>query len=189
MGLIVILPKVTALYTPALFEAEPFKGTGAPRYTGTFMYPAGGAVDKRVQAACEEVGKEAFGKSWDAKWKEWLLSKGDCPFTNGDVKDQEWAHGNYILAAHRAEKKGAPAIVNRNPKEFITLASGIIYGGCMVNAKIEIWPQTKDYPGMRATLISTQFVAGGEPLGGGGPATAEGFEDLSVDDDDMMAGF
>lgn len=187
MSTILILKNVKTIFTGGMFEASSFKdGDGAPRYTGTFIIPKDSANDKLVLAAINEEGKETFGKTWEAKWTEWAFNKSNCFYTRGDVRNQEYCHGHHVIAAHRYEDKGAPAIVDKQ-KNPVTAASGIIYGGCDVNLKFEIWGQTKNYPGVRATLIAVQFAADGEPLSGSGPANADGFDDLSTDDD-LMGG-
>lgn len=62
------------------------------------------------------------------------------------------------------------------------MSDGRPYSGCYVNAKVQIWAQKDKYVGVRCTLVSVQFVKDGDAFGGGGPATADGFE--AVEDTD-----
>ena len=72
-------------------------------------------------------------------------------------------------------------------KTPLTEDDNVIYGGCYVNAIIELWAQDNNYgKRINANLLGVQFHKDGEPFGGGGVSVkADDFDDVSGDDDDF----
>tara|TARA_R110000868_G_scaffold80134_1_gene227933 strand:- start:1555 stop:2133 length:579 start_codon:yes stop_codon:yes gene_type:complete len=191
MGTMLILPKVRTIHVDALFTPKHYLNNpaNAARYTGTFLIPKGSDLDAKIWAMIDEVGKETFGKTWAAKFPGFKASKDQLFYRDGDLKEQDYYHGHMFIAANRnADGNQPPAIVNKDVKDVLTLARGVIYGGCFVNGKVDVWGQEGKTPGIRASLEAVQFYADGDAIAGAGSApTTEGFDSLDVDED-MMAG-
>ena len=64
------------------------------------------------------------------------------------------------------------------PHTPLSEEDGIPYGGCYVNADIDIWAQSGEYKGVRAGLAGVQFVRDGERFGGGVVTAPDGFDEL-----------
>ncbi len=90
-----------------------------------------------------------------------------------------------------ARSQVAPLIIDTN-KAPLTEKQGKPYAGCYVNAQIELWAQDNQF-GRRinAGLKGIQFLRDGDAFGGGAPASADDFDDLSdvgeEDDDNDFA--
>jgi hypothetical protein len=103
---------------------------------------------------------------------------------NGDMKAQYDAYpGNWYVSARNNAK---PLILDRD-KRVLTEADGRPYGGCYVNASLDIWVQdpkgakAKHGKRINATLRGLQFVDDGDAFAGGAPANPDEFDDLGVD--------
>jgi hypothetical protein len=83
----------------------------------------------------------------------------------------------YVSAA----SKTRPLVLDSN-KTPLTDEDGKPYGGCYVNASIEIWAQDNQFgKRINAQLRGIQFVKDGDAFGGGGsPASADEFEELEA---------
>lgn len=182
-----ILPNVRLSF-PDLFKAVQFQGQGPFNYRATFLIPEGGKLRKDVDAAIAKVAKE----KWGAKAEKIMLAAnsangaGMC-FNDGNLKEYDGYAGHWYLAATRPQDKGRPAIVDRD-KSPLSAEDGKPYGGCFVNVSVEFWAQDNSYgKTVRCGLLGVQFNKDGDAFGGGSPASADGFEDLGVDEevDDM----
>ena len=182
----VVLKNVVLRFSD-IFEAKEFKaGDGRPRFSASFLIAKDSENEKAIHAAVKEVMTEAWKDKAPAKIKAFSSQRGQCCYTDGDNLEYDGCAGNVFLAAHRQAKSGAPKIVDR-AKNDLTAESGKPYPGCVVNAVIDIWAQTGENPGIRATLNAVQFVKDGEPFVGS-VATAADLPDLAedLDDDDLV---
>lgn len=162
---------------PNLFTAKEFKaGDGKPRFDATFLIEPGSKNDKRIRDAIQQAGTEKLG----AKWPKFLASvegqSNKFCYLDGDTKDYEGYEGMMYLAAH---SKIRPTVVDRD-RSPLTEADGKVYGGCFVNAIVEIWVQTNENPGVRCGFSGVQFEKHGEAFGAGAPAAPEDFDDLGA---------
>lgn len=167
---------------PDLFVAKQFKGQGKARFSASFLVEKGSANDKLVNEAIHEAAKEAWEGKADANLKKYLGQKGKCCYMDGDESEYDGYSGMMALTAHRNADQMPPKIVDR-AKQQLTVESGKPYAGCYVNAIVDIWIQSGDYPGVRATLNVVQFVADGEPFAGSVP-NVDDLPDLDNDIDD-----
>lgn len=168
---------------PVLYEAKEFAtGDGKPRYSATFLVVPGSEADKSIRTAIVEAVKEKFT---DAKKAEQFLksvqgqSQKFC-YHDGDTKTFDGFEGNWFLSSHRQSKDGPPAVVDQK-KQPVAEGSGIVYSGCYVNAKVDIYVQTAGNPGVRCGLLAVQFAGAGDAFAGG-VATADGFEEMESED-------
>lgn len=110
-----------------------------------------------------------------------FLRRGDQNLMKDGTVRNGFAGMLYVVAKNKIQ----PSIVGRHIDPAtgklvkLTKESGKPYGGCYVNATIEVYGMDK--PGMgksiNATLLGVQYLRDGEAFGGGQP-TEEGFEAL-----------
>jgi len=187
MGKVVVLKNVRiALFKdPALWQAKQYEGKGAFRYSAKFIM----APDSEARKVCDQAIKEVAAAEWKSKTEtmteEFKLNRQKWCFEDGNRRPEYAGYpGNWVLTANRAENAGPPMVVNRNPKQAVLENSGIIFSGCIVNAKVEFYAQSGVNAGMRCTLITVQYVENAEAFGGAAPASADDLDDLSFEDDD-----
>lgn len=182
-GIEIIINDVRLVW-PQAFEAKAVKDGDKPRFTcSALMKPTHPGVTA-IKQAMAKLANEKWGEAGPATLKT-LAASNLLALHNGDTKaevSEEFA-GNVYLSAARSLKKGPPKVVGTKagtdgkplPLQAI---DGKLYSGCYGNIKVKIWPQ--DDPGMpkriNAELIALQVTRDGDPIGGGGPATADGFE-------------
>jgi len=186
MGKIVTLKNVRiALFNdPALWTPKQYEGKGAFKYSAKFIM----APDSEEKKLCDEAIKEVTSAEWKGKTEslteEFKLNRQKWCFEDGNRRQNYAGYpGNWVLTANRAEKDNAPQVVDRGLKP-ISENSGIIFSGCLVNARVDFYAQSGVNAGMRCTLIAVQFAAIAESFGGAAPATIDGLDDLSLEDDD-----
>lgn len=172
----IILKKVRINFADGIFEPKSYKG-GKARYSCALIV-ADDVNKKLIDEAVEEIGSGAFKGDWAKNLKKW---------TNDNrylfvVKDSDrYGPGDYVLSANRGADRGPVKVVDRDPSVELSADDAAIRSGYRVNAKINIWAQTKDNPGIRAELVAIQLVAKDEVFGTNVEATADGFE--SIEDD------
>ena len=171
---------------PAIFKAESVMG-GDPRFSAVFI------IDPEKQEKLVTDIKKAISTVADDKWGakapatlKQIMAKGNLFFRDGaDKPDYDGFEGMwYVSAASRHSQR--PLILN-NDKTPLTEEDGKPYGGCYVNANIEIWAQDNNFgKRINAQLRGVQFVKDGEAFGGGGsPASADEFEELEATDENV----
>jgi hypothetical protein len=193
MGTIVQLKKVRIAFIDGLFEPEQYEGKGDFRHTATFIVAPGSENDKAVQAAIE---KEAQG-AWNKKAASMLEDLRGDKKAFSYWKNKKSSSGNiydgfenmYALSAVRKQKDGAPIFlhITKDPDtgkaKRLTGKEGVIYAGCYVNAKVEMWAQVGKYNGMRCGLLGVQFCDHGDSFGGASRPTDDGFDSVDAEDD------
>lgn len=168
---------IDRLWTAGEYEA----GDTKFRRSATFIIDDDSENSKKLKAAIMEVATE----QWKGKAKNMIeeLSKEKGKFcVQKDKKTQagdiyDGFEGKLALTGNRAAKQGAVLVVSRNGRDVIGENDGIIYGGCYVNANIEIYVQTGKHTGIRCSLLGVQYNAEGEAFSGGAGAI-ESFKDL-----------
>ena len=167
---------------PDLWIAKEFKaGDGRPRYSATFLVEPGSDNDKNIRAAIRAEAELEWGKKAEAMLKSVESHSGKFCYLDGNLKDYDGYEGMFYLAAHRQKNQGAPKVVDKDKSE-LQADDGKPYAGCYVNGSVDIYVQTGEFPGVRASLIAVQFAADGDAFSSA-PATADDFEDLSSDDE------
>ncbi len=186
--------KDVRLSFPDLFHAVEFKpGDGKPRWSASFLVEPGSTTAKQIETEIKAAALEHLGT--EAKAAKFLASvagqSNKYCYTDGNTKDYDGYEDMMVLATHRSvtlKNGGAnapPAIIDKN-KAPLTAADGRPYAGCYVNAKVSIYCQTGENPGVRASFSAVQFARDGEEFGSGTPS-ADGFDDLGggTDADDF----
>lgn len=182
-----IIIKNVRLAFPDLREAVQFQGTGPFSYKATFLVTPGSDADKAILAAIEKAGKNKWGEKAAAIVAQAKgAGSGKFCYVDGNTKAYDGFAGNMALSASRSKDDGAPKILDRDLSE-LSVDSGKPYGGCFVNAKVQIWGQDNQYgKAIRATLVAVQFVKDGDSFGGSGPANESGMEALESEADDLV---
>ncbi len=173
---------------PHLFERDSFEGKPT-KYGATFLIPKGDPQIKLIEDEIAKVAQKKFG----AKCKETLASiKGISSrycFQDGDKLDKAvdgYAGHMFIGAKNDIDHPnvGCIRVVGHNRDIPLTLETNNIYGGCYVNANIDIYAyNNKGSKGISATLSAVQYFKDGDAFSGGAPARAEDFDDLTVSSD------
>lgn len=110
-----------------------------------------------------------------------LPSEKKCLRHGDDVGRPEY-EGNFVLSS---SNKVRPVVIDGR-QQPVTEEDGVIYSGCYVNAKVELWAQDNKFgKRINATLIAVQFKADGEPLGGGVVTHAKAVEGFEVEDEEF----
>lgn len=176
---------------PKLFKPEEFENDGNPMYSCSLILDPKNPAVKAIRAAIEEVGKAKFEKEWETVKKAADAKDLNC-LHDGDNKDFDGYAGNLYVSC-RALANKRPTVIDRN-RQPLTDADGVIYGGCYVNAAVELWAQKNRFgKRVNAQITGVQFVRDGDSFGGGvAPESADSFTDLGegadagdVGDDDM----
>lgn len=167
-----------------IWEARAFEEGQTPKFGASLLIVKGSENDKAIQAAIKEVAKEAWGAKADANLTKIKGNPNKEGYRDGDKTDYDGYEGcNYI----RASSKQRPKIVNRD-KSQLTEKDGVIYGGCYVNAIIDVYAYDNKGAGITAGLQGIQFVKDGEAFGGGKVASVDDFDDISegIDAEEFM---
>lgn len=175
--------KNVRLAFPDLYIARPFKAGDKPKFKATFLIEKGSEQDKEVQKAILEAAKAS---KWGSKAKETLDSIKGNPnkycYQDGNTKSYDGYKGMMALSASNVAR---PPVFDRD-KTPLNQEDGKPYGGCYVNANVDIFGYSNSGSGISASLAGVQFVKDGEPFSGSALATAEDFEEVDSDDDDLV---
>ena len=193
---------------PNLFTPVVFPGSDKARYDATFLIEPGSENDKAIEAAITAAATEVHA----AKADKFLASvKGNSnkyAYLDGNTKEYDGYEGMKFLACHSTVAPGVfthrlhngkVCHVTENGATFQTDEFGkkipvevdfevkVPYAGCYVNATVDIYVQKGDFPGVRGSVSGVQFYSDGEAFGGGRPASADEFDDVTegADADDF----
>lgn len=168
-----VMLKNVRLSFPSLFKTEIYAGEDTEKYAATFLIPKS---DTKTVNAIEQACKQALVE----KYGEGKVPKGfKMPLVDGDDKEYQGYQDHYSI---KASTKKRPTLVNRD-KTPIVEEDGILYGGCYVNASIDLWVMDNSYgKKVLASLNAIQFVKDGEAFGTKSEG-ADCFESLDDDDD------
>jgi hypothetical protein len=174
----IVLKNVRLSY-PALFAPSAF-GDGEPKFNATFLIEKDSEQHKALMAEIRKIATDAFGErardivgKQEASQRK-LVKDGDGP--DGKNQDGEEKDGYAGHVAIKASNKAAPKVVGRQ-RQPLTEADGIPYGGCYVNAQIDIWPQDNKYGKfLNCKLLAVQFWEDGDSFGGGARADLDAFD-------------
>ena len=162
-----------------LFEAKTVNGEGKPAFSASFLINPKDPQVQMINDAIDAVAKEKWAGKAEANLK--VMRTGDkvC-LHNGDLKaNYDGFEGMLFVSARNALR---PLVVDVD-KSPLTAQDGKPYSGCYVNASLELWAQDNNYgKRVNATLMGVQFFKDGESFSGGGVASEDDFDDLSIDD-------
>jgi hypothetical protein len=193
MGTIVQLKHVRIAFIDELFTPGQYEGKGDFRHTATLIVEPGTANDKAIQAAISKEALGAWGKKAEAMLEDLRGDKKAFSYVKNKKNQQgdiyEGFEGMYALSGVRKQKDGAPLFLHnvKDPAtgkaQRLTGSEGVIYAGCYVNAKVEMWAQVGRYNGIRCGLLGVQFDSPGDSFGGASRPTDDGFDALDAEED------
>lgn len=168
---------------PDLWEPRAFNGEGEAKFGASFLFAPDHPAVKQINDAIDAVGKGKWAAKAPAVLKG-LRSQGNVCLHDGDAKaDLAGYPGNYYLSARSTSR---PLVIDRD-KTPLTSADGKPYGGCYVNAIVEIWAQDNGFgKRINASLKGVQFVRDGEAFAGGVPASANDFEEVPEEEESLV---
>ncbi|MDP8051027.1 DUF2815 family protein [Pasteurella atlantica] len=173
--------KDVRLAFPALFQAKTINGEGDPRFSATFLLEKNSANAKAIENAINQVAKDKWDDKAEAILKGIRTRNAVCLHDGAEKAEYDGFDGKMYVSASNSAK---PKILDRDKTELIQV-DGKPYGGCYVNAVIDIWAQDNKYgKRINASLMGVQFFRDGDAFAGGGVASEDDFEDLGVDEND-----
>lgn len=179
----IIQLKNVRLAFPDLWVPTAFEEGQELKYGATFLIPKNSPQHKEIERAI----KEAAVAAWKNKADAVLASLKPIPqkycYQDGDTKTYDGYAGHMALSA---KNKKRPTVVDRD-KTPLTEADEKPYGGCYVNASVEIWIQDDKYKGVRCSLRGVQFYADGDAFSAGNVASSDEFDDLGQGADAELA--
>lgn len=181
-----VMLKDVRLSFPVLFTPKEYKpGDGKPRFSATFLIEPGSENDKAIEAAIEQAAAETFGAKAKALIASMRPQSNKFAYGDGDLKEYDGYEGMKYLACHAKVRPGVfdniadPA--TGKARVITSEAEGRPYAGCYVNAKVSIYAQKGENPGIRASFTGIQFFRDGDAFSGAKPASADEFsDDLAV---------
>lgn len=199
MSTTIILPNVRLSHPHLWTPAQPMAGsTSGPKYDGSFIFAPDSEAGKLAQNAFMTEAQKTFGPAFQNIVG--AMDKGKKCLRNGNSKLSKEGRisngyeGMMYLVAKNSKKpviianrffNGKPVHLDEQGGTFIDGHKTDVgfpctppYGGCYVNAKVEVYAMNKPgIQGIYATLLAVQFHADGESFGGGGMPSADGFEE------------
>lgn len=173
---------------PELFAAKAFN-EGDPSFSATFIIDPKSANVKVLRDTIQAVAVEKW-KAAAPKILAALKAKDNvCLRETGKTSEAGEIYGGFEdMFWIPTRNKARPTVLDRD-KSPLTAADGRPYGGCYVNAVLDIWAQDNTFgKRINASLSGVQFVADGEAFSGGTAASADEFDDLGdgADAEDMV---
>lgn len=164
---------------PELFEAKTVNGEGKPAFSATFLIDPKDPQVELVNKAIEEVAKDKWGAKAEQVLKQIKAQDKTC-LHSGDLKSNyDGFEGKLYISARNALR---PLVIDTN-KAPLAAGDGKPYAGCYVNAQLELWTQDNQFgKRINATLMGVQFYRDGESFTGGGAASVDDFDDVSIED-------
>lgn len=185
-----LLKNVRLTFAQGLFAATTIPGqdSGKPKFNcGVLLgpdHPQLQEIKDKMMAVAKEKWKDKAGAQYKALEKQDKLALHD-----GDIKpNYDGYPGNFFLSPS-AQDNAQPSFFDQVRNELsVSQASKLIYSGCYVNIRIDLWAQDNQY-GQRinAGLRGVQFYKDGDAFSAGRPADSNEFEECAEggDADDM----
>lgn len=184
----ILMLKKKRIAFPAFAEPQAI-GEGEPAYGGRLIIdpkdPDVALIDKAMLEAAvakwKEDGKEVL---------DLLIDNKKVCFEHGPYKSSKTGkpyagfEGMFNLGMRTAADKAKPTVFNKygEPVTDKTEIQQLIYSGCYVNAKVELWAQNNSF-GRRinCTVLGVMFAEDGDSFGGSSaPAKADDFADMAA---------
>lgn len=165
--------KNVRLSFPSLFKKAVFNGEET-KYEATLL------LDKKKHAELITELKDAINEKIKTDLKGAKVASDKICLRDGEDVSYDGYAGCYSI---KAANNRRPIVIDRD-KSPLTEADGKPYGGCYVNAIIELWCQNNSYgKRINANLLGVQFFADGEPFASGETASEDDFDAFSDDSD------
>lgn len=159
---------------PNLFEAKGMDGS-KPKFSAVFLLDKKehAALIAKIEKLTERCALEKFGKKVSLK---------HVPLRDGNEKEDKEGYGDEVMFI-TAKSDTRPPVVHRD-KSALTLEDGVVYGGCYVNASIDLFPYSHPTggKGVGAGLRWVQFTKDGESFGAGRVDVDSEIDEVAADD-------
>ena len=172
---------------PNLFEAKAVNGEGEPRFSAVFVIEPGSANAKTLANALDTVAKEKWGAKGPGTLAD-LKAKGRVCYqerakTNASGEVYDGFEGMHHVSAGNTARV---PIIDRDTTP-LTPQDGRPYGGCYVDASIEVWAQDNSWgKRINGKLRWVQFRADGEAFSGGAPVSQDEFSAIEATTADLV---
>lgn len=177
----IVLPLVRLSY-PALFKPTAMKnpdGTmGKAKFSATLL------LNKKEHAATITKLEKMIERAMLDKFGKKVALKNVC-LRDGNEKEEKEGYGDEVMFL-TAKSDTRPEVVDAAMVR-INEEDGKIYGGCYVDASIEVFAYKHQLGGngVSAQLRAVRFRKDGQSFGGGGPVNAsDEFEPVSAEVDE-----
>jgi hypothetical protein len=168
---------------PAIFAPKAINAGDKPKFGASFLMEKNSPAVAAIEAVMKQVAQDKWGAKAEANLKS-LKAGGKVCLRDGDEKAQYDGYEGMMFVS--ASNTVAPIVIDKD-KSPLGEASGRPYAGCYVRCSIDVWAQDNNFgKRINATLRGVQFLADGDAFSGSAPATADEFDDLSTDEDDLM---
>lgn len=176
---------------PALDKPEAFGGEGEPAYQAKFIIVPKSLEVQLIEDAMLAVAKDQWKDKAETVLEALKEDKKLCfvraPYRN--KKSGEAYAGFEGMYSLSTRSKNRPTIFDQFNREVTDPRDikALVYSGCFVHAKIDVWAQDNKW-GRRinANISGVMFAKEGEAFGGSTPATADDFKDLAADPDEAL---
>lgn len=175
-----ILLKDWRLAFPNIWKATAPQGGGEAAFSASFLAPPTHTQIKEINKACADLANEKWGVKGPAVLKALIAADKIC-LHNGDSKsDYDGFAGNLFISAR---SKVRPSAWDQQRNE-ISEQDGLLLSGYYVDAVLDLWAQDNSFgKRINAQLRGVQFRRKGDVFSGGGaPAAADDFDEISVED-------
>ena len=170
-----VILKNVRLAFPALHEAKTIAGSDKAKYSAAFLFEKANPSYKALTAAEAAVAKEKWGAKTDTVMKG-IVAAGKQLVKDGDTKAEYGGYEGMFFV--NSSNDARPTVID-GKRAPLTAADGKPYGGCFVNAIIDVWAQDNQYgKRINASLKGVQFVKDGDAFGSGGVASADQFDEV-----------
>ena len=171
----IILKNVRVSF-PSLFKKGSFNGEET-KYEATFL------LNKEEHADSITEIKAQIADLVKSNLKGSKVPADKICLRDGDEVEYDGYAGCFSI---KCSTKKRPIVIDRD-RSPLTEDDGKPYGGCYVNASIDLWVQNNAYgKRINSTLLAVQFAKDGEPFADGSTGDINDF-DMITDDDDMFA--
>lgn len=178
--------KGVTLSFPSLFTAQQFQGQGTAKYSTEMVIKKGSTNEKLVMDHYEECKKEALAakKLKPSSVTPLIKQPGgkgillDCD-EDPEKYDPKVFGGCWIMRASCTKK---PIVIDRYHSP-ISEADDEIYGGCVADVNVNIYPYNNVVQGITTGLNGVMKTGDGERLGGGRPSVDQMFGAAAESDD------
>jgi hypothetical protein len=179
----------TAFVQSLIGAAQDYQDNGKFRHSATFLIEPGSDNDKAIEAAFKTEAQAVWPKKAQAMIDSFKPQSNKCCYQKGELKEYDGFEGMMALTGHRRVEDGRPLLLDSVAGEdgkpakligsdgkFYPGKESRIYGGCYVNAMVEIYAQDGKNPGLRCALLGVQFAKDGDSFGGASKGKEGDFE-------------
>ena len=164
-----IMIKNARLSFPSLWTTEKFGGEDTGKYSATLI------LDKKNHAGIIKEIQAQINEKIKSDLKVKALPAEKIALKDGDMTGRPENEGAFVI---KASTKNRPTIMDRDKSPLLP-EDGRPYGGCYVNAMIDLWSQNNSYgKRINAGLLAVQFAGDGEAFGTGPVDVTDEFDVL-----------